>query len=119
MTSVDLNPELEDHAFASGNSHWGVGEKKLGRTCLSVCVCVCVSKHFGTWRPNGCIDRDGGAGVVPFDAPIRRNDDGAGLGSVGATCHVARGAAQTSARNLLSGLQDKRLATRVSRLQVT
>ena len=67
-------------------------------------------KHFGMWRPNGWTDRDG---VAPFDAPIRRNDDCAGRGSVGATCHVPREAGQTSTRNLLSGLQVKRRATRV------
>ena len=104
--------------LASGNSHWGVGEKSWAEPdCLCVCVClfVCPSILARGAQTGGPI----GAGVVPFGAPIRRNDDGAGRGSVGATCHMPRGAAQTSARNLLSGLQVKRLATRVSHLQVT
>ena len=96
----------------------GGSVKKVDRqmfVCLCVCVCVCSSilaRGAQTGGPTG-------TGVVPFDAPIRRNDDGASRGSVGATCHVPCGAAQTSARNLLSGLQAKRLVTRVSRLQVT
>ena len=61
--------------------------------CQSVCVsvCVCVSKHFRAQRPNGWSDRD--AGEAPIDAPKRRNDNGAGLGLVGGTWHVARAAA--------------------------
>ena len=83
--------------------------------CLCVCLFVCPSILARGAQTVGPI----GTGVTPFGAPIRRNDDGAGPGLVGATCHVPRGAGQTSARNLLSGLQVKRQATRVSRLQVT
>ena len=90
-----------------------------GRVCLSVCLSVCVFVCPSILARGAQTGGPIGTGVVPFDAPIQRNDDGAGRGSVGATCHVPRGAAQTSARNLLSGLQVKRLATRVSRLQVT
>ena len=92
--------------------------KKVGRdmcVCVSVCLSVCPSILPRSAQTGGPI----GTGVVPFDALIRRNDDGAGRGSVGATLHVTRGAGQTSARNLLSGLQVKRRPTRVSRLQVT
>ena len=31
-------------------------------------------------------------GEAPFDSPIRRNDDGADLGSISSTGHVARAA---------------------------
>ena len=80
--------------------------------CVCVCVCVCSTISARGAQTSGPI----GTGMAPFDAPIRRNDDGAARGSVRATCHVPRGAAQTSARNILSGPQVKRRATRVSRL---
>ena len=62
--------------------------KKVGRDVF-VCVSVCPSVLARGAQTAGPI----GTGVAPFDAPIRRNDDGADLGSVGATCHVPRGAA--------------------------
>ena len=69
-----------------------VGEKKVGRlvfVSLSVCVCVCPSISGHSARTAGPI----GTGVVPIDAPKRRNDVGAGRGSAGGTWHVARAAA--------------------------
>ena len=50
---------------------------------------VCSSIFVNSVRTAGPI----GAGVVPVDAPKRRNDDGAGAGSTGGTWHVARAAA--------------------------
>ena len=75
-----------------------VGEKKLAGSCLSVCimyVCMCVcmyvcpSTFVNSARTAGTI----GTGVVPIDAPKRRNDDGTGRGSINGTWHVARAAA--------------------------
>ena len=63
--------------------------KKLGLGCLSVCLSVCSSTLAAGAQTAGSI----GAGVVPFDAAVRRNDDGDGPESVGATWHVARAAA--------------------------
>ena len=55
----------------------------------SVSQCVCPSIFVNSVRTAGPI----GTGVPPIDAPIRRNDDGAGAGSTGGTWHVARAAA--------------------------
>ena len=49
-----------------------VGEKKLGGWCLSVCVCVCVFKHFRALRPNGWSDRDRGGTDGRAETPERR-----------------------------------------------
>ena len=38
-------------------------------------------------------------GEAPFDSPIRRNDDGADLGSISSTWHVARAAPSRLAKN--------------------
>ena len=48
-----------------------VGEKKLGGWCLSVCVCVCVSKHFRAQLPNGWSDRDRGGTDGGAETPER------------------------------------------------
>ena len=55
----------------------------------SVSQSVCSSIFVNSVRTAGPI----GTGVPPIDAPIRRNDDGAGAGSTGGTWHVARAAA--------------------------
>ena len=49
--------------------------------CQSVCVSVCPSISGHSARTAGPI----GAGEAPIDAPKRRNDNGAGLGSAGGT----------------------------------
>ena len=52
-----------------------------------MCVCPSISGHSaGTAGPIG-------TGVVPIDAPKRRNDIGAGRESIAGTRHVARAAA--------------------------
>ena len=56
---------------------------------VSVSQCVCPSIFVNSVRTAGPI----GTGAPPIDAPIRRNDDGAGAGSPGGTWHVARAAA--------------------------
>ena len=55
----------------------------------SVSQCVCPSTSVNSVRTAGPI----GTGVVPIDAPKRRNDDGAVPVSIGDTWHVARAAA--------------------------
>ena len=50
---------------------------------------VCPSIYVNSVRTAGPIE----IGEAPFDAPIRRNDDGVGLGSIGGTWHVTRAAA--------------------------
>ena len=54
-----------------------------------VSQCVRASTLVNSARTAGPI----GTGVPPIDAPIRRNDDGAGAGSTAGTWHVARAAA--------------------------
>ena len=54
-----------------------------------MCQYVCSSIFVNSVRTAGPI----GTGVPPIDAPIRRNDDGAGAGSTGGTWHVALAAA--------------------------
>ena len=66
-----------------------VGEKKVGRTCLSVSVCVCPSIFGNSARTAGPI----GPGVAPFDALKRWNNDGACHESIGGTWHMAHAAA--------------------------
>ena len=56
--------------------------------CQSVSQYVCPSTLVNSARTAGPI----GTRVVPVDAPIRRNDDGANPGSIGGTWHVARAA---------------------------
>ena len=56
---------------------------------MSVCQSVCPSIFVNSVRKAGPI----GTGVPAIDAPIRRNDDGAGAGSNGGTWHVARAVA--------------------------
>ena len=69
--------------------------------CVSVCVCVsvCPSISDRSAQTAGPI----GTGVAPFGAPTRRNDDDAGRGSVGATCHVRRGAGKPLHENFCQG----------------
>ena len=50
---------------------------------------VCPSILVNSARTAGPI----GMRETPIDAPIRRNDDGTGPGSIGGTWHVARAAA--------------------------
>ena len=57
--------------------------------CGSVSQSVCPSIFVNSVRMAGPI----GTGVPAIDAPIRRNDDGAGAGSTSGTWHVARAAA--------------------------
>ena len=57
--------------------------------CQSVSQCVCASTLVNSAGTAGPI----GTGAPPIDAPIRRNDDGAGAGMTGGTWHVARAAA--------------------------
>ena len=59
------------------------------RVCLYVCMYVCPSISGNSARTAGPI----GTGVAPMNAPKRRNDNGAGRGSAGGTCLVARAAA--------------------------
>ena len=66
-----------------------VAESWPDRVCESVCLSVCPSISGHSARTAGPI----GTGVVPIDAPKRRNDDGTGRGSAGGTWHVARAAA--------------------------
>ena len=49
-----------------------VGEKKLAGWCLSVCLSVCVFKHFRAQRPNGWSDRDRGGTDGRAETPERR-----------------------------------------------
>ena len=56
----------------------------------SVSQYVCPSTLVNSTRTAGLI----GTGVVPVDAPIRRNDAGADPGSIGGTWHVARATAR-------------------------
>ena len=92
-----------------------VGEKKLAGSCLSVCVSVCPSTSGHGARTAGPI----GARVAPIDAPKRRNDDGAGLGSAGGTWHVARAAALRSTKNFRTAPQVTRGTPQIRNLQVT
>ena len=62
----------------------GVG-KKVGEW-LFVRKCVCSSILTSGDQTAGPI----GTGVAPFDAPERRNDDGAGHVTTRVTCHVPR-----------------------------
>ena len=55
-----------------------------GRVCQSVRVYVCSSIFGNSARTADRI----GTGVAPFDAPKRRNDDGACHGSIGGTWHM-------------------------------
>ena len=61
-----------------------------GRVCQSVSQsvsqsgCVCPSIFGNSARTAGPI----GSGVAPFDAPKRRNDDGACDESIGGTWHM-------------------------------
>ena len=55
---------------------------------LSVCMCVCSSIFGNSVRTAGLI----GTGVAPFEAPKRRNDDGASHKSIGGTWHVVHAA---------------------------
>ena len=59
-----------------------------------MCQYVCSSTFANSARMAGPI----GTGEAPIDAPIRRNDDGAGAGSNGGTWYVARAAARRSAK---------------------
>ena len=63
-----------------------------------MCVCVCPSIFAPSDRTGEPIETR----VAPFDAPIRRNDDGIGPGSVSATCHVPRGAAKNCLKCIVS-----------------
>ena len=63
--------------------------------CLSVRQYVCSSILVNNVRTAGPI----GTGEAPIDAPIRRNDDGDGRGSIGGTWHVARAAARRPAKS--------------------
>ena len=69
--------------------------KNIGRTCLSVSQsvsqCVCPSIFGNSARKAGPIRP--GVGVAPYDAPKRRNDDGACHESIGGTWHMAHAAA--------------------------
>ena len=74
---------LLDSEISSGQA----AKIKVGQTCLSdVCLSVCSSISGSGGQTAGPI----GTGVAPFDAPERRNDDGAGRGSTDATWHVPR-----------------------------
>ena len=79
---------------------WEGGEKKVGNG-LFVSLFVCSSISASGGQTDGRI----GTGAAPSDAPERRNDDGAGPGSVRATRHVQRGARQTLAQNFRQSLQ--------------
>ena len=58
-------------------------------------------------------------GEAPFDSPIRRKDDGADLGSISSTWHVARAAACRSTKIFRTALQVKRGAPLNPNSQVT
>ena len=58
-------------------------------------------------------------GEAPFDSPIRRNDDGADLGSISSTWHVARAAPSRLAKKIRTHLQIKRGAPPTLNSQVT
>ena len=58
-------------------------------------------------------------GEAPFDSPIRRNDDGADLGSISSTWHVARAAPSRLAKKIRTHLQVKRGAPPTLNSQVT
>ena len=62
--------------------------------CVSVSQYVCPRTFVNNVRTAGLI----GTGVVPVDAPIRRNDAGADPGSIGGTWHVARAASRRPAK---------------------
>ena len=47
-------------------------------------------------------------GKAPFDSSIRRNDDGADLGSISSTWHVARAAPSRPPKKIRTHLQVKR-----------
>ena len=63
--------------------------------CLSVSQCVCPRIFGNSVRTAGLI----GTGDATIDAPNRRNNDGAGRGSIGGTWHVARAAAWSLAKS--------------------
>ena len=72
--------------LVSGNSHWGVGEKKLARMCLCVCLCVQAFWHVAPKRLDRSgrgwhrsMHRSGGTMMVPV----------AGRSAPRVTCHVA------------------------------
>ena len=62
---------------------------------MSVSQYVCSSIFVNSAWTAGPI----GTGEAPIDAPIRRNDDRAGCGSIGGTWHVARAAARRPAKS--------------------
>ena len=59
------------------------------------------------------------AGEAPFDSPIRRKDNGAVLGSISSTWHVARAALSRLAKKNRTHLQVKRGAPLTLNSQVT
>ena len=50
---------------------WVAEKSWPDRVCESVCVCVCVSKHFRAWRPNDWSDRDRGGTDGRTETPER------------------------------------------------
>ena len=73
-------------SLESMRSGW-VGWKEFG--CgISDMRFVCPRTFVNSTRTAGPIV----TGEAPFDSPIRRNDDGADLGSISSTWHVARAA---------------------------
>ena len=57
-------------------------------------------------------------GEAPFDSPIRRKDDGADLGSISSTWHVARAAPSRLAKKIRTHLQVTRGAPLIPNSQV-
>ena len=71
--------------------------KIVGRmvfVCQSVSQYICPSTLVNSTRTAGLM----GTGVVPVDAPKRRNDTGADPGSIGGTWHLARAAPRRPAK---------------------
>ena len=60
-----------------------------------VCLCVCVSKHFRLWSPNGWSDRDE---RIFIRCTGTAENDGARCGPIGCTWHVPRTISQTPAK---------------------
>ena len=46
-----------------GDFLWRVAENKLAQWCSSLCLSVCMLKHFGTWSTNGWAKLDGGVTI--------------------------------------------------------
>ena len=91
---------------------WEGGEKKVGNG-LFVSLFVCSSISASGGQTAGPI----GTGAAPFDAPERRNDDGAGPGSIRATRHVQRGARQTLAKIFVSRCRPRQWSEKAKTVQ--